>query len=228
MNCKDCNKKISKRAKRCNRCNLIFQYSNSNRAKRVSTSLLGTKHKTKRNLKERRIFVCKICKNNYKSIHEKSTCGNKECGRISNSLARIEAIKNGKVNNSKRYIYKFNNKSLRCDSKIEYACLNYFLSHYKVLDISRCDFSIEYNMKGKIRRFLPDFKITVFPNNIFIVEAKSTMGMKSTNEKWHMYNETQPYKKEALIKFCKENNYSYFWFTKNLHEKFYRELSLNG
>lgn len=161
---------------------------------------------------KRKKFCSRRCSNNY--------------NRETFSLKRIEAIKQGKTNfNSIKCEFCFNGKKIRCDSKIEYSCLDYFVKNYKVKDINRCEDIIEYSYKDKKRRFLPDFNIdTLDKNKFFVVEAKSFISSKNLNKKWHFYNETSILKKEALIKYCKENNKEPFWFTKNLNIKHYNSF----
>jgi hypothetical protein len=53
------------------------------------------------------------------------------------------------------------------------------------------------------------------------------MSVKKINSKWREYNEKSELKKEALIKYCEENGYEHFWFTKDLNLKYYRSLIKN-
>lgn len=138
------------------------------------------------------------------------------------SIKRIEAIRQGKTNfKSIKCIFRFADKNIRCDSKIEYSCLDYFVRKYEIIDVQRCDFSIEYIYKNKKHRFLPDFVIKT-KDKEFVVEAKSFVSSKNLNKKWHFYNETSILKKAALITFCSRNEKEPFWFTKNLNAKQYR------
>ena len=139
------------------------------------------------------------------------------------SLNRIKSIMNGNVNNfGIKMIYKFNEKEIKCDSKIEYSCLNYF-EKLGATEIERCDFYIEYLDGDKIRRYNPDFKIKM-NSEIYIIEAKGYMCIKIVNEKWRNYNELSVLKKIALEKYCNENNYISFWFTKDMNIKYYNSI----
>ena len=121
-------------------------------------------------------------------------------------------------------IYNFNNEKIRCDSKVEYTCLNYF-ENKGASEIKRCDFYIEYQDENKIRRFNPDFFIKI-KNDIYIVEAKGYVGIKNLNEKWRNYNRVSLLKRKALEVFCKDKNFIPFWFTKDLNRKFYDNVSV--
>lgn len=153
-------------------------------------------------------------------------CG-KYCNKCRNeqaSISRIEAIKNGKTNfKSIKCEYKFNDLIIKCDSKIEYACLNYFENNFEVLNIKRASEAIDYTFDGKNKLYLPDFEI-ITKEFTYIVECKSNIGSKSLNKKWHFYNETAKIKKESLEKWCADNGYKSFWFTKNLNNKYYNSL----
>ena len=139
------------------------------------------------------------------------------------SLKRIESIIRGNVNNyGIKMIYNFNDKEIKCDSKIEYSCLDYFVKS-GATEIERCDFFIEYLDDDTTRRFNPDFKIVV-GKSTYIVEAKSYMSIKSVNEKWRRYNELSILKKKILTDYCNLNNFISFWFTKNLNIKNYNSI----
>lgn len=140
------------------------------------------------------------------------------------SKARIKSIKEGKTNfNSIKCDYNFKNKIIKCDSKIEYSCLDYFEKNYKVLSIERNTITIPYIMNGNKKLFLPDFKITT-TDGIYLVEAKGDIIGDTLNKKWHFYKESSLLKKEALKKYCEENNIKFFWYTKNMNKKFYYSL----
>jgi hypothetical protein len=140
------------------------------------------------------------------------------------SIARINAIKRGITNGSGiKSTYLFKGNFINCDSNIERACINYFENLGASL-IERCDITIQYVHNGTTRRFLPDFKV-LLNNKTYIVEAKGYVTSTILNEKWRHYNETSILKKNILQQYCKENNYDSFWFTKDLHMKYYRNLS---
>jgi hypothetical protein len=140
------------------------------------------------------------------------------------SVARIKSIKNGNTNfKSKKCEYIFNGKIIKCDSKIEYSCLDYFEKNFDVIDVDRCDFEIKYIMNKKEKLFLPDFKISTLTEQ-YIVECKSDTLSKSLNKKWHFYKESAKLKKVVLENYCNKNNLTPFWYTKSLNRKFYNSL----
>jgi hypothetical protein len=141
------------------------------------------------------------------------------------SIKRIESIIGGNVNNyGTKMTYVFNDINIKCDSKIEYSCLDFFVKS-GATEIERCNFYITYLDGEKIRRYNPDFKIKI-DSIIYIVEAKSYMTIKTVNEKWRMYNELSVLKKKALEQYCEQNNYKSFWFTKDINLKNYNSLKM--
>lgn len=142
------------------------------------------------------------------------------------SISMILAHQEGRMSGTKRSIrclYNFNAQDIRCDSKVEYSCLDYFIENYKVEEIKRCDFFIEYKYKNKIKRYLPDFIITT-DINTFIVECKSLFKITDdviNSKSWSLYYGTIEPKKMALKNYCQENKFIDFFFTKDLHKKFY-------
>lgn len=131
------------------------------------------------------------------------------------SAARIKYIEKGITNGSGiKCLYNFNNKNIKCDSKLEHNCLTYFEKNYKVLDISRANIEIPYHYNNESHIFLPDFKITTI-DGIYIVECKSEKIGTYLQKKWIGYIETAKIKKEKLKEFCENNNFIFFWFTQN-------------
>lgn len=146
------------------------------------------------------------------------------------SISAIRAHQEGKMKGSKKTIrcnYLFENKFIRCDSKVEYVCLDYFVKNYKVIDISRCNFFIEYMFDDKIKRYLPDFLIKT-DKETYVVECKSYFKITKdvqNSKSWSTYYNTIEPKKYALKTFCNKNGYKDFFFTKNLHRRFYDSLN---
>lgn len=177
--------------------------------------------------------TCPICNKEFlvkKSRSYRKTCS-KTCGhKLSNSnpetieklsIARTKAILAGKTNfNSIKCNYKFGDQLIRCDSKIEYACLNYFETVFEATDIKRCEESIIFYDNGRKRRFLPDFIINT-KDDCFIVECKSFLSVKKLNDKWRKYNELSLIKKQVLNDYALETGRKPFWFTKDLHLQYY-------
>ena len=141
------------------------------------------------------------------------------------SKARIKSMKNGIINGAGlKSTYLFKNKEIKCDSKIENSCLNYF-EKLGATEIYRSDIVIEYyDHNDNKRRFLPDFEIKL-NNEMYLVEAKGYASIKSLDEKWREYNKISEIKKSVLIDYCEKNNFKPFWFTKNLNRKYYDNLN---
>ena len=166
-------------------------------------------------------------KNNIKA---KNNLSKKLTGRIVSTETRSKQseimsnkIKNGTFKPKLKSIkceYNFKNEKIRCDSKVEYSCLNYFEKNYDVIDIKRCDFLIDFEYKGVNRKYNPDFKI-ITKNDIFIVECKTILSNKDLQRKWEYYYDTIEYKKLALDKYCKDNNFISFNYNKSMNVKFY-------
>lgn len=138
----------------------------------------------------------------------------------------ILAHQNGKmkgVKKSIRCVYDFNGFKIRCDSKVEYSCVDYFIKNYDVISIKRCDFFIEYVFDDKIKRYLPDFIVETIEKT-YIVECKSLFKITDdviNSKSWSMYYNTIEPKKIELKKYCEENGFTEFFFTKELHRNFY-------
>lgn len=150
--------------------------------------------------------------------------------RQKSSLLMIDRIVNGKVKlTSKRCFYVFKGNTIRCDSKVEYSCLNYFEKEFDVQEISRCSFSIKYDYKGKEKNYIPDFVIKT-NDRVFIVECKQFFWderiKNKAQGKWKFYYESFKYKKKALEKFCQQNNYTSFFYFVDMNKEFYFKLKL--
>ena len=140
------------------------------------------------------------------------------------SKSRIENLKENK-NKPHKLIFNFNGKEIKCDSKIEYACLDYFVKNFNPKDMKRCMEHVSYldTTTNKKRRYLPDF-IIITNDKEYIVECKGYAG-KSLNGKWRKYNELSDIKKEVLKEYARNTNRESFWFTKDIHRKFYENMS---
>lgn len=138
------------------------------------------------------------------------------------SIARTKAIKEGKTNfASIKCYYPFNGVHIRCDSKIEYACLNYFETQHKATEITRCTESIVFDDEGVKRRFTPDFVVET-PEGCYVIECKSSVSSKILNAKWRRYNELAEKKRVLLDTFARQTGRKPFWFTKDMHLAYYR------
>lgn len=194
--------------------------------------------KIKKTFSSRIIFfnkACPVCNKNFevrkKRINQK-TCS-KICGhKYANSnpetieklsIARTKAIMEGRTNfNSIKCTYKFQDQEIRCDSKIEYACLNYFETVFNAIEMKRCEEFIIFDDNGRKRRFIPDFIINT-KSECFIVECKSFISVKKLNDKWRKYNELSLIKKEVLSDYAGSTGRTPFWFTKNIHLQYYNK-----
>lgn len=182
------------------------------------------------------INICKNCNSEYLATWKRRNrkyCSI-ECGKNAVSLnldirkklssCRINAIKNGICNGrGEKSMYFFKGDFIRCDSRIESACLDFF-DRKGATSMKRCPISIEYEDDGIVRKFLPDFEI-ILNEKIHIIEARSYISIKSLNEKWRDYNRKSILKKKALEQFCENIGYEYFWFTKDMNLKYYNSLS---
>lgn len=206
---------------------------------KVSNSLKGRRvgYAANRPPREVRSILCGFCGEMFDTIITSQkfcsvSCGSKNTNsgkdrRDKMSIARIEAIKKGHTNHkSIRCFYPFQNEKIRCDSKLEYACLDWFERNYEVLAIRRCEFVIRYEFEGLERRYLPDFTIDT-TTGTFIVEAKDISRMESLNKKWRRYNQMSPLKKEALLTFTEDNGFKAFWFTSKTRGSRYRKLQVS-
>ena len=134
-----------------------------------------------------------------------------------------DKIKNGTFKpklKSIKCLYKFKDKEIKCDSKVEYSCLNYFETNFSVIDIERCNFLIDFDYNGINKKYNPDFKITT-NKGVYVVECKTILSSKELIRKWAYYYDTIEYKKKALDKYCEENNFLSFNYNKSLNNKFY-------
>lgn len=180
--------------------------------------------------------ICPVCNKSFTrnwNKRKQKTCS-RSCGsKLSNNRPEVREklsksrIKHLKENDIKihKLIFNFNEKKIKCDSKIEYACLDYFLKNFNPKDMKRCNEHITYFdvTSNKKRRYLPDF-IIVTDDKEYIVECKSYVGH-SLNEKWRRYNELSLLKKEVLKEYAYNTNRESFWFTKDMHRKFYENMS---
>lgn len=121
--------------------------------------------------------------------------------------------------------YFFYNKIIRCDSKAEYSCLNYIETNYDVADIERCTLILEYELEGNIRRYNPDFEITLKNGKKLIVECKTPLSNKDLKRKWKIYYSSIEPKKKVLEKYCLENECDILFYNKDMNSKFYNSIS---
>lgn len=214
------------------KCSRSFSTSKAREEINIKTA------KTLASRTERIEKTCPICFSSFrvtKGKIGKKTCSRRCGSRLGNSrpdlrekrsIARTQAIIDGKTNfKSIKCTYLFKEAQIRCDSKIEYACLNYFETVHNAVSMRRCPESIEFDDNGQKRRFIPDFIIET-QDDCFIVECKSFVSVKSLDEKWRKYNELSLKKRTILNDFAAVTGRKPFWFTKNLHAAYYNSLRL--
>jgi hypothetical protein len=202
-----------------NREEINLKISEANKGKGVGEISLICKNCNNEFFRDHRRRNQKFCSRSCSSSHSNKDLEFKE--KIRNS--RINFLKEGNYSGygNKSY-YNFKGKEIRCDSHIERSCINYF-ENLGAIDIDRSGIEIRYGYKGSDSIYIPDFKVVMLDQTI-IVEAKSYMSVKKIDEKWREYNEKSELKKEALSKYCKENGFESFWFTKDKNLKYYRSL----
>ena len=162
----------------------------------------------------------------------------RECGsqywpdsrRKSQSLAMVKRILNGHAPSLKsiRCEYLYKDKLIKCDSKVEYSCLDYFENEFNVMDIDRCNFSLPFEFENRERRYIPDFKIKTTNGEIYIVECKTIISNNDLQRKWKYYYDTIDIKRETLINYCDKNGYTPFFYNKELNRKFYDNCNPTG
>lgn len=142
------------------------------------------------------------------------------------SKSMIKAHIEGRMQNSIKSVkcyYEYNNDKIRCDSKVEYACLDFFIKTYNVLSIKRSTLILKYEYNLKIKNYLPDFEIETTIGT-FIVECKCFFKITESVKKsksWTLYYDTIELKRIVLKEYCKVNGFIEFFFQKELHRKFY-------
>ena len=130
----------------------------------------------------------------------------------------IDGLLSGRLK-SIRCTYEYKGVVIQCDSKVEYAGLDWVINQYDVLSIERCAFMIPYEYEGT-RNYVPDFLVKT-TKGTFVLECKGEVSDKRLQRKWSRYYETIPFKKEALDRYCAANEYTPLQFNKNMHSKFY-------
>lgn len=122
-------------------------------------------------------------------------------------------------------LYTYGNKIIRCDSKAEYACLNFIENNYNVVDINRSVLILKYELHGKVRQYNPDFEVLLANGNFLIAECKTTIENSNLQKKWGLYYQAIEPKKQALTDYCKSHGYEILSFNKDMNIKFYNSLS---
>ena len=195
---KRCYGKIEDLYKTCGTCNKLFFAGNKGNKKSEKRKFCSIK--------------CATLNINSEEMRQKQS--NIMMDRASKGLIKNKAIK---------CKYLFSDKIILCDSKVEYACLDFFEKKYNVIDIERSHVIIKYEYGEVIRKYNPDFLITTTIGS-FIIECKTIIKNNYLNNKWRKYNEVSKIKKEKLEEYAKKEKINSFWFTKQLHRSFYDSL----
>lgn len=209
-------------------CSQVCSYSDP--AKRAVLSILAKTQTRKPKSPAPR--VCPTCEVKFtvqgkaKQIYCSNACSCRDPARFEErSLRAIEKVKNRKDRyHSIRCAFKFQDQVIRCDSKLEFACLDWFVRRHAVNGIQRCTEAIPYDDEGRMRRYLPDF-IVQTTEATFIVECKGDIYLQSTNPKWYRYRESVPMKKAALEAFASDRGYATLWFTPHSPGSRYKKLT---
>lgn len=160
------------------------------------------------------IYCSSICAHKSPKVREKM------------SIARSSAIQDGK-NVSKqaiRCVFTSSLGRIRCDSKLEYTCLDWFTRNYQITSITRCSHILRYQHGNVLRRYMPDFEIHT-TKGIYLVECKMKVHYKDLDAKWGDYNAKAVLKKKALIEFAEEHGMIPLWFLPEMHRTFYQSLN---
>jgi hypothetical protein len=186
------------------------------------------------------LAICGICCTNKEYEYNCVSCGTiiygsyggiKYCdpcrAKVVSSKIQIR-IDNGTLfSKSIRCEYIFNDKKIRCDSKLEYVCLTYFQSKYDVIYMDRAQMILSYQLDDKVLNYFPDFEIVLKDGTKYLVECKGVVG-KKLSDKWHDYNRKSVEKKKVLEKWCQENGYIPFWFDQQRHNKIYKNTKIDA
>jgi endogenous inhibitor of DNA gyrase (YacG/DUF329 family) len=122
-------------------------------------------------------------------------------------------------------VFTFNDKPIRCDSKLEWICLKWLTESCQIKDITRSDLWLAYTLDNFNRRHNPDFKITLENGNVVLVEAKMHQS-ETTRHNFEQYQKESHIKKQVLEEYCKSNNFDFIWFTQKTDSKFYRKACI--
>jgi len=240
--CLNCNISLEYNKKRNKFCSQSCSASYSNEKRKINDK---TRKKIKNSLKEYHgnnpeyvEINCRKCekiiKVKWSDRKRRKNCSNCNKNRSDDVKSKLSEIMSNKIKNgtfkpqlkSIKCFYNFKSDIIRCDSKVEYSCLDYFEKNFDVLDIKRCDFLIDYINNNGDKKYNPDFLITT-KNGIYVVECKGIISNKNLQRKWSYYYDSIPYKKEALDKYCKENGFISFNYNKSMNSKFYNKCKPN-
>lgn len=177
------------------------------------------------------VAPCPTCGKDFKTYRNRNQvfCSNK-CSatnpetREAKSQRRIQDLISGKASaKAIRCLYPFAGGHLKCYSKLEYSCLEYFERKYSVIGMQRCEVVLRYEDGDIVRRYLPDFYIQTTEGD-FIVECKSVMYDSSISAKWFRYREAAPLKEAALREYALAHQIQAFWYLPNTPDSNYHRI----
>lgn len=167
------------------------------------------------------LITCRVCKKEFENDHLTTYCSD-ECIKKSYTpefrpkfFENVEKITNEfsgrKFGKKVEHVSQFG--IIKCDSLLEWSCLENFIRNDNVISISRFNGRIPYEFQGRLKSYQPDFEI-ITETKKYIVEVKDDLRRKEgASEKWNMYVNQALEKKKVLEKWCSENGYEMFWFT---------------
>lgn len=100
-------------------------------------------------------------------------------------------------------------QNLKVDSLLEHAAIVWLCDEFDVKSIDRFGSILDYYHKSIQRAYNPDF-IAVIDGVKTIIEIKYECGKTWFNQD---YSDVIPFKKEALDKYCIDNNYKMMWLS---------------
>lgn len=118
--------------------------------------------------------------------------------------------------------FHFNDKIIKCDSKLEWICLRWLVKNYQVQDIERSSLWLTYRLDNFDRRYNPDFKIILASSDVLLVETKMEQS-ETTRHNFSQYQKESHVKKHILEEYCNLNKIKSIWFTQKTDSKFYRK-----
>ena len=200
-------------------CSLKCSRSFSTKRKRTEINEKVSKKLSSNHYKIYCIMNCEICNNVYevtKNHRNQKTCSHSCSAKLKweNVDYRKKSQERLAINTKKSFGTKcsflFKEDSISCDSLKEKEALEKICKNYTVKTIRRCHFCIDYFWDGKNRKYNPDFIIET-EDKIFILEVKTSIGKGDKSSRPHYFYSIES-KKEALKKYCNENNANALWY----------------
>ena len=170
---------------------------------------------------------CKTCDKELQA-HRKprkfcsSKCASADPKRLLNlSNATKKSIERGNPFPKRiRCQFQYNDKLIKCDSRLEWTCLDWIMKNYDVKSLTRSQLKLAYTLDDHNRTYNPDFEFETTNNEKYVVEAKSEQSPKSPA--WVTYTREANEKHLVLDDYCKENNLKSLWYTQNTNIVFYK------